>query len=200
MDDRRMLAEGLVVLGGVVIMIGLLGPMEQTLFVLPGIAAVAAGAWLRDRSAGGVDKRKWPRWLVSSCAALILVCLLPGMLRIPSREILGALKGFVLPPIIVMILGAYGLFSATFLISIWIFILSLFSMEGAGPVGQLRLALAATICIVPIILGIIRVSRLISDTQTIPSGRSPLHIAAQNGKLEVVQKIVEQGADVDGRM
>ena len=70
-----------------------------------------------------------------------------------------ALKGFVLPPVIVMILGAYGLFSATFLISIWIFILSLFSMEGAGPVGQLRLALSATICIVPIILGIIGVSR-----------------------------------------
>ena len=128
----------------------------------------------------GVDQRKWLRWLVSVSAGLILLtCLLPGLLRpnIPPQEIPGILKAFILPPVLVMILSAYGLFSATFLISIWIFVLSLFSMEGAGPVGQLRLALAATICIVPPIMGllaIIRALRGTSDTQTIPSGRSPL--------------------------
>ena len=163
----------------------------------------------------------WPRWVVSVCAGLILlICLsgFPCVLRpnIPVQEILGAFKGFILPPAIVMILSAFGLFSATLLINVWIFILSLFSMEGAGLVGSFRLALAATICIVSAIvclLGIIRALREASDTQTISSGgnppdiasnartilsgRSPLYDAAQEGKWDVVQELVEQGADVN---
>lgn len=46
-----------------------------------------------------------------------------------------------------MILSACGVFSVTFLLSLWILLMTTFSLEG-DPVGPLRFALAVTICFV----------------------------------------------------
>jgi hypothetical protein len=173
----------------------------------------------RMKTESGVKEWKWPRWVVSSSAGLYLVCCCVTALSqpvhrpIPSQEIRGFLLGFILPPAAAMILSAFGFFSVTFLISLWILLMTLFSLEG-DPVGPLRFALAATICIVSAVMclrGIIRALRDASDTQTISSdiatdtrtilsGRSPLYDAAQEGKLDIVQELVELGADVNEKI
>jgi len=99
----------------------------------------------------GPKKQTWSRWLVCVCAGLYLVCccvtVLSQPIPIPSQEITGFFAGFILPPAAVLILSAFGFFPVTFLISLWIMLMTVFSLEG-DPVGPLRFALAATICIV----------------------------------------------------
>lgn len=183
MDGKRTLAEGLVVFGSVAIMIGTIGSffpgtplLGKMLLILLGIGLVALGGLLRYRevSGSGVKDLKWPRWLVSVFALLILLsCSLPLIRNdIRSQEIVAFSMGFCFPPALIMILGACGLFSATFLISLWVVTLSLFSLDGSGAVGLLRLALAATMCIASAAMclrGIIRALRESSSTEAISS-------------------------------
>ena len=119
------------------------------------------------KTGSGVEERKWLRWLVSVSAGLYLVCCCVPVLFQPNHqpirreEITGIIVACILPPIAAMILSALGVFSVTFLISLWILIMTLFSLEG-DPVGPMRFALAATICIgsaIQIILNIIRALR-----------------------------------------
>ena len=113
------------------------------------------------KTESGVRERKWPRWVVSVSAGLYLAsCCVSVVSQHRPQDLLnfGFLAGFILPPAAAMILSAFGFFSVTFLISLWILLLTVFSLEG-DPVGPLRFALAATICIVSAIesvRGIIR--------------------------------------------
>ena len=155
------------------------------------------------KTGSGVEERKWLRWLVSVSAGLYLVCCCVPVLFQPNhqpirrQEITGIVVAFILPPIAAMILSACGVFSVTFVISLWILFWTLFSLEG-DPVGPLRFALAVTICIVSAIQsvrGIIRTFR--EDSMNEQAETSPLYIALRNGEIKVVQELVEQGADVN---
>lgn len=125
----------------------------------------------------GAKKERWPRWVSASAAGLYLACCCvtalsqSGHRPIPSEEISGFVMGFILPPVAAMILSACGVFSMTFLLSLWVLLVTTFSLEG-DPVGPLRFALAVTICIVSAIQcvrGLIRIMN--EDSERKPSDK-----------------------------
>jgi hypothetical protein len=148
--DDPVFAEVLAMSGSAACLIGAIVP----LFVFPGIGIIVLAAWLRNRNAGktltegeeeakkesSVREPKWPRWLVAVSAGIILVFNLPFILRfnIPIQEFLACLRVFILLPVVIMILSAYGLFSGPFLIGLVLSFSAVFFLEG-DPVGPLRL-------------------------------------------------------------
>lgn len=105
----------------------------------------------------GVEERKWPRWLVSVCAGLLVLRFLPDLRHMAGEEYSILLVFMILPSAAVMVLSALGLFLLSFVISLWI----LFILVSFGFVLS-SLALAAPICIVSaiqVLLGIIRALR-----------------------------------------
>ena len=104
-----------------------------------------------------VKEPKWPRWLVSVCAGLLVLRFLPDLRHMAGEEYSILLMFLILPSAAVMILSALGLFFVSFVIGLWI----LFILVSFGFV-PLSLALAAPICIVSaiqVLRGIIRVLR-----------------------------------------
>jgi hypothetical protein len=166
-----------VVLGSILILVSIVSPFRgiflKTILsplggvLLLGIGIVAVGAWFFNRSVAeggeeaetGSGARAWFRWLVSVSAGLLLLSFLPVLSHTAGEEYSICLVFFILPCAAIMILSAFRFHFVSFLVGLWVLVLS--SSFGLAP---FHLALAALICILSPTLGVLGVIRALKQS------------------------------------